>query len=75
MAQELLRSIITKCSSGQAATAFAKLYPLVRTYVATHCFGKVVDVDSEAGACAPPAPGAARRHRQVPGTTDRRADR
>ena len=49
MAQELLRSIANKVlQRAKLPTAFAKLYPLVRTYVATRCFGKTVDVDSEA---------------------------
>jgi len=49
MAQELLRSITNKVlQRAKLPAAFAKLYPLVRTYVATRCFGKMVDVDSEA---------------------------
>ena len=49
MAQELLRSITNKVlQRAKLPTAFAKLYPLVRTYVATRCFGKMVDLDSEA---------------------------
>ena len=49
MAQELLRSITNKVlQRAKLPTAFATLYPLVRTYVATHCFGQMVDVDSEA---------------------------
>jgi hypothetical protein len=49
MAQELLRSITSKVlQRAKLPTAFAKLYPLVRTYVTTRCFGKTVDVDSEA---------------------------
>ena len=49
MAQELLRSITNKVlQRAKLPTAFAKLYPLVRTYVATRCFGKTVDLDSEA---------------------------
>ena len=49
MVQDLLRSITNKVlQRAKLPTAFAKLYPLVRTYVATRCFGKVVDVDSEA---------------------------
>ena len=49
IAQELLRSITNKVLQRQKLpTAFAKLYPLVRTYVATRCFGKTVDLDSEA---------------------------
>jgi type III restriction enzyme len=49
MAQELLRSITHKVlQRAKLPTAFTKLYPLVRTYVAMRCFGKTVDVDSEA---------------------------
>jgi type III restriction enzyme len=49
MAQELLRSITHKVlRRAKLPTAFTKLYPLVRTYVAMRCFGKTVDVDSEA---------------------------
>jgi type III restriction enzyme len=49
MAQELLRSITNKVlQRAKLPTAFAKLYPMVRTYVATRCFGRTVDVDSEA---------------------------
>ena len=75
MAQELLRSITNKVlQRAKLPTAFAKLYPLVRTYVATRCFGKMVDLDSEAIRVSPPAPGAARQHCQIPGTRNRRAD-
>jgi len=49
MAQDLLRSITNNVlQRAKLPTAFAKIYPLVRTYVATRCFGKMVDVDSEA---------------------------
>jgi type III restriction enzyme len=49
MAQELLRSITNKVlQRAKLPTAFARLYPLVRAYVATRCFGTMVDLDSEA---------------------------
>jgi type III restriction enzyme len=49
IAQELLRSITNKVlQRAKLPTAFARLYPLVRTYVTTRCFGKMVDLDSEA---------------------------
>jgi type III restriction enzyme len=49
MAQDLLRSITNKVlQRAKLPTAFARLYPLVRAYIATRCFGKMVDLDSEA---------------------------
>lgn len=46
--QELLRAITNKVvQRAKLPTAFAKLYPLVRTYVSRRCFGQAVDVDSE----------------------------
>jgi type III restriction enzyme len=49
IAQELLRSITNKVlQRAKLPMAFATLYPLVRTYIATRCFGKMVDLDSEA---------------------------
>jgi type III restriction enzyme len=48
MAQVLLASITNKAMQrARLANVFAELYPLVRTYVATCCFGKAVDVEDE----------------------------
>jgi hypothetical protein len=48
MAQALLGSITNKViQRAKLPAVFAKLYPIVRTYVATRCFGKLVDVDDE----------------------------
>jgi type III restriction enzyme len=48
MAQVLLASITNKVMQrARLANVFAELYPLVRTYVATRCFGKAVDVEDE----------------------------
>ena len=48
MAQTLLASITTKVMQrARLANVFAELYPLVRAYVTTHCFGKAVDVEAE----------------------------
>lgn len=49
MPQELLGSITNKViQRAKLANVFADLYPLVRTYVITRCFGKTVNVDDEA---------------------------
>lgn len=48
MAQELLSSITNKVvQRARLANVFAELYPLVRRYVATGCFGRIVDIDDE----------------------------
>lgn len=48
MAQELLRSVTDKViQKAKLTNAFAELYPLVRCYVATGCFGRIVDIDDE----------------------------
>lgn len=48
MAQQLLGSITNKViQRARLANVFAELYPIVRKYVATRCFGKEVDVDVE----------------------------
>lgn len=47
IAQELLSSITRKVIH-QVPNTFADLYPLVRKYVATRCFGTAVDVEEEA---------------------------
>ncbi len=48
-AHELLASITNKVIKRAKLTeCFAKLYPAVREYVATRCFGKSVDLDDEA---------------------------
>lgn len=48
IAQDLLGSITSKViQRAKLANVFADLYPLVRRYVATRCFGKEVDVDDE----------------------------
>jgi len=49
MAQELLAAITSKVMSrANRANVFAELYPMVRQYVSERCFGKTVDIDSEA---------------------------
>lgn len=49
MAQELIGSITAKTMErARLPNVFAELYPVVRDYVATRCFGKVVDLDAEA---------------------------
>ena len=49
MAQELLASISTKViQRARLTNTFAELFPIVRAYVATRCFGSVVDVHAEA---------------------------
>ncbi|MCP4405898.1 MAG: DEAD/DEAH box helicase family protein [bacterium] len=46
--QELLSSITNKVIQyAKLQNVFAKLYPLVREYVATQCFGRTVAVDDE----------------------------
>ena len=46
MAQVLLASITNKVMQrARVANVFAELYPLVRMYVATGCFGKAVDIE------------------------------
>jgi type III restriction enzyme len=46
-AQELLASVTNKIiDRAKLPNRFAELYPSVRDYVATRCFGKVVDVDA-----------------------------
>jgi type III restriction enzyme len=48
MAQALLSAITNKVMQRAKLTnAFAELFPIVRTYVATRCFGKAIDVDHE----------------------------
>lgn len=48
MAQELLASITTKAAQRANLTnVFSQLFPIVRSYVANHCFGKAVDLDSD----------------------------
>ncbi|HET9867761.1 MAG TPA: hypothetical protein VFQ06_10755, partial [Nitrospira sp.] len=48
MAQALLGAITNKVMQRAKLTnAFAELFPIVRTYVATRCFGKAIDVDHE----------------------------
>jgi type III restriction enzyme len=55
-AQELLASITNKViDRAKLPNRFAELYPIVRDYVATRCFGKTVNLDDEA--CAPTFPG------------------
>jgi type III restriction enzyme len=47
-ARELLTSISNKViDRAKLPNRFAELYPAVRDYVATRCFGKVIDVDDE----------------------------
>ena len=46
--QELLSSITNKVIQyAKLQNVFAQLYPLVRKYVVTRCFGKPVDIDDE----------------------------
>ena len=46
--QELLASTTNKViDRAKLPNRFAELYPLVRTYVSTRCFGKAVDLDAE----------------------------
>lgn len=46
--QDLLGSITNKVvDRAKLPNRFAELYPLVRTYVATRCFGGSIDVDAE----------------------------
>jgi type III restriction enzyme len=48
-AQELLASITNKViDRAKLPNRFAELYPAVRDYVATRCFGKTVNLDDEA---------------------------
>jgi type III restriction enzyme len=48
MAQALLGAITNKVIRQAGLTnAFADLFPIVRTYVATRCFGKTIDVDHD----------------------------
>jgi type III restriction enzyme len=48
-AQELLASITNKViDRAKLPNRFAELYPAVRAYVATRCFGKTVNLDDEA---------------------------
>jgi len=47
--QDLLGSITNKViDRAKLPSRFAELYPAVRTYVGTRCFGREVDLDSEA---------------------------
>jgi len=49
MAQELLASITNlTINRAKLTDVFSQLYPIVRTYVRTRCFGRIVDVDEEA---------------------------
>lgn len=46
--QELLGSITNKViDRAKLPSRFAELYPVVKTYVASRCFGRAVDLDSE----------------------------
>jgi type III restriction enzyme len=46
MAQELLSAITDKViQKAKLTNAFAELYPIVRCYIVTRCFGKAIDVD------------------------------
>jgi class 3 adenylate cyclase len=48
-AQELLASITNKViDRAKLPNRFAEMYPAVRDYVATRCFGRAVDMDAEA---------------------------
>jgi len=48
-AQDLLGSITNKVvDRAKLPNRFAELYPVVRTYVATRCFGRSIDADIEA---------------------------
>ncbi len=48
MAQELLSAITDKViQKAKLTNAFAELYPIVRCYIVTRCFGKAIDVDDE----------------------------
>jgi len=48
MAQELMGSITNKViQHAKLANVFAELYPLVRTYVTSRCFGKEVQAEDE----------------------------
>jgi type III restriction enzyme len=48
MAQEILASLTNKViQSAHLGSVFSELYPFVRTYVSSRCFGKVLDVDDE----------------------------
>jgi type III restriction enzyme len=47
--QELLGSVTNKViDRAKLPNRFAELYPLVRDYVAKHCFGRAVDLESDA---------------------------
>lgn len=47
-AQELLASITTKViDRARLPNRFAELYPIVRSYVSTQCFGKAIDVHAD----------------------------
>jgi len=48
IAQEVLASIVNKVAQHANLTnVFSQLFPIVRIYVASRCFGKTVDLDSE----------------------------
>ena len=48
MAQELLGAITNKViQRARLTNAFAELFPVVRTYVSAHCFGKAIDINDE----------------------------
>lgn len=48
-AQELMASITNKTvDRAKLPNRFAELYPVVREYVASRCFGRTVDIDGEA---------------------------
>lgn len=48
LANELLSSLTNKViHRAKLTSAFAELYPVVKTYVSTRCFGMTVDLDSE----------------------------
>src|SRR5439155_13569364 len=48
IAQELLSSIATMVMQKARLTdVFSQVYPVVRSYVRTRCFGRIVDVEDE----------------------------
>ena len=70
-AHELLASITTKViDRAKLPNRFAELYPRVRDYVATRCFGKSVNIEDEALRSHLSPAGVARGHRQVPRPQD-----
>ena len=66
-AHELVASITNKViDRAKLPNRFAELYPSVRDYVATRCFGKTVNLDDETLRSHLSRLEAARGHRQVP---------